>query len=326
MGCRENGLTAIDFERIAEGQPAPEGPVVGPGAWILNVCSEDKPGNGWRARGGDISATDVGRPGSTRTVFSTSTPDVAGIPAALAFGPDGALYVTDEGRRSIVRVGPDGAITDHINSWSGGRINGPNDLSFDPDGNLFFTDPWGSGTDKPIGNVFGVDWATGEAYRLRTGLRFPNGIVVRDGSLYVAETITNKVWVWDVTGPGQAANETLFCECPSQAGLEWGGPDGMCFDAEGNLYVAHIGSGAIVVYDGNGTERDRIPTGGPTPTNVCFGGPKHDELFVTQDDLGAVLRFRLGIPGARLNFCPSLDPAHPWAAMLDPHPADPMSR
>ena len=91
----------------------------------------------------------------------------------------------------------------------------------------------------------------------------------------------------------------------------------MCLDAEGNLYVAHIGSAAIMVYDSDGRERERIPTGGPTPTSVCFGGPNLDELFVTQDDLGAVVRFRLGIPGARLSFCPSLDPARPWAAMLD---------
>lgn len=310
-------MTDLDAELFAEGQPAPEGPVVGPAGWVLNVCSEDKPGQGWRARGGDISATNLRAPGSTRTVFSTSTADLVGIPAALAFGPDGALYVTDEGRRSIVRVGTDGAISDHIVGWAEGPLNGPNDLTFDPAGNLFFTDPWGSGPDAPIGNVFGFDWSTGEAHRLRTGLRFPNGIVVRDSRLYVAETNTNQIWVWDVTGPGRAANETLFCVCPSQAGREWGGPDGMCFDAEGNLYVAHIGSGAIVVYDANGTERERIPTGGPTPTNVCFGGPNHDELFVTQDDLGALLRFRLGIPGARLSFCPSLDPAHPWTNVLD---------
>jgi sugar lactone lactonase YvrE len=91
----------------------------------------------------------------------------------------------------------------------------------------------------------------------------------------------------------------------------------MCFDAEGNLYVAHIGSGSIVIYDRDGRELERIPTGGPTPTNVCFGGPNYDELFVTQDDLGAVLRFRLGIPGARLNFCPSLDPDHAWVGVID---------
>ncbi len=315
-------MTALAAERLAEQQPAPEGPVVGPGGWILNVCSEDKPGFSGPARGGDISATHLDRPLATRTVFSTSTPELAGIPAALAFGPDGAMYVTDEGRRSIVRVGPDGSISDHIRAWPGGRLNGPNDLSFDPAGNLFFTDPWGSGPDAPIGNLFGYDWSTGQVNRLRTGLRFPNGIVVHGPRLYVAETITNRIWLWDLTGPGLAANERLFCVCPSQAGQEWGGPDGMCLDAEGNLYVAHIGSGAIVVYDPDGVERDRIPTGGPTPTNVCFGGPNHDELFVTQDDLGAVLRLRLGIPGARLSFCPSLVADHPWAAMLDAQDPD----
>jgi sugar lactone lactonase YvrE len=304
-------------ELFAEHQPAPEGPVVGPAGWILNVCSESRPDHDWSARGGDISATNVARPRETRKVFSTSTPEVPGIPAALAYGPDQALYVTDEGRRAIVRVGTDGSISDHISTWDGGRLNGPNDLTFDPTGNLFFTDPWGSGPDRPTGNLFGYDWASGELHRLRTGLRFPNGVVVRDSRLYVAETITNRIFVWDVTGPGQADNETEFCVCPDQQGLEWGGPDGMCFDDEGNLYVAHIGSGSVVIYDRGGREVDRIPTGGPTPTNVCFGGPDYDQLFVTQDDLGAVLRYDLGVRGHRLNFCPSLAAGHPWAAVIE---------
>jgi gluconolactonase len=306
-----------DGELFAEHQSAPEGPVAGPDGWILNVCSETQPNRGWSARGGDISATHVERPLETRRIFNTSTEEVIGIPAALAFGPDAALYVTDEGRRAIVRVGADGRIADHISTWAGGRLNGPNDLSFDPAGNLFFTDPWGSGPDRPIGNLFGYDWTAGELHRLRTGLRFPNGIVVRDSRLYVAETITNRIWVWDITGPGQAANEMEFCVCPDQAGLEWGGPDGMCFDDEGNLYVAHIGSGSIVIYDTDARELDRIPTGGPTPTNVCFGGPDFDELFVTQDDLGAILRFRLGVRGQRLSFCPSLVPVHPWVDVIN---------
>jgi gluconolactonase len=90
----------------------------------------------------------------------------------------------------------------------------------------------------------------------------------------------------------------------------------MCFDRAGRLYVAHLGTGCIVVFDPTGVEVDRIPTGGVKTTNVCFGGPAHDELFVTQENLGAVLRFRLGVQGDTLNFCPSTDPAHPWRSML----------
>jgi gluconolactonase len=306
-----------EFVVFAETQPAPEGPVVGPSGWILNVCSFTLPERGWSRRGGDISATHLDRPRETHAVFNTSSSSVEGIPAALAFGPDGALYVTDEGHRAILRAAPDGSVTSFISEWQGRPINGPNDLSFLEDGSLFFTDPWGSNADTPTGNLFGYDWSSGTLTRLRTGMRFPNGIVARDSLLYVAETFENCVWVWDVTGPGQAANERLFCRCPDASGYQWVGPDGMCLDAEGNLYVAHLGTGAVVVYRPDGKELHRYETPGAKTTNVCFGGRGHDELFVTQDDMGAVLRYGIGVPGYRLPFCPSGADQHPWRSRLD---------
>jgi gluconolactonase len=306
----------IQPERFAENQPAPEGPVVGPSGWILNVCSLTQAEHGLAFRGGDISATHTAEPLVTHRILNTSTDAVTGIPASLAFGPDGALYITDEGRRSIVRVAPDGGVSDFIQEFEGQPLNGPNDLSFDGAGNLFFTDPWGSGPDNPIGSVFGYDWQTGNLHRIATGMRFPNGIIVRESRLYVAETFLNRIWVWDVTGPGQATGKEEFAVCPEVPGAELVGPDGMCFDRSGNLYVAHIGTGAIVVLDQLGTEIERIPTGGVKTTNVCFGGPDHDELFVTQENLGAVLRFRLGVPGDRLQFCPSRVEDHPWLTLL----------
>ncbi len=94
------------------------------------------------------------------------------------------------------------------------------------------------------------------------------------------------------------------------------GPDGMAFDAAGNLYATHIGSGDVIVYDPDGRQIDAIPSGGTTPTNVCFGGPGYDELYVTVDDTASVVRFDLGVPGHRLSFCPSLVQDHLWARML----------
>ena len=318
---------AREAELFAKDQPWVEGPVVAPGGWILNVCSFSIPERGWTARGGDISATHISRPLVTHAVFSTSTPEVEGIPAALAFGPDGCLYVTDEGRRSIVRVTPEGTLSDFITTFEGRNINGANDLSFDGDGNLFFTDPWGSSPDNPIGQVFGYEWATGELHLISDGMQFPNGIVVRDGRLYVAETYTNMLWVYDVAGPAMAANKTEFRRMPDvpDSPVQWqgkslAGPDGMAFDEAGNLYVAHVGSGNVYVYDLDGKEVDALPTGGRKATNVCFGGPDYDVLYVTVDDPGTIIRYDLGVRGHRLSFCPSLVLDHPWAKMLPPAP------
>lgn len=294
---------------------APEGPTAAPSGWILNVCSITRDLS-WPTRGGDITATPHDKPGETKVAFTTTTDEIVGIPAALAFGPDGALYVTDEGHRAIVRVDPDGTQTYLVDRYQGEPINGPNDLSFDPDGNLFFTDPWGSTAENPIGNVFGYDWSTGDLHRIDTGMGFPNGIIVREGRVYAAETLKNCVWVYNVTGPGQASNREKFCSQPHISDTPVQGPDGMAFDIEGNLWVSHFGSGHVYVYDADGTEIEKLPVGGQTPTNLCFGGPDHATLFVTVDDLGQLLAFDVGVEGDLINFCPTTRDDHPWSPML----------
>jgi len=305
---------------FAERLSAPEGPVVGPNGWMLNVCSFTLTDRDWPYRGGDITATHQSRPLHTHAVFNTSTSEVTGIPAALAFGPDGCLYVTDEGRRAIVRVAPEGVQTDFVGGEQGAELNGPNDLCFDADGNLFFTDPWTSSLGNPIGGVYGYEWATGRLTRIADGLAFPNGIVLWEKRLYVAETMTRKVWLFEVTGPGRAGNRAEFCTLPEMPSDEWQGGDGMALDAEGNLYVTQLVAGCLRVYDREARLLESIPTSGRRPTNVCFGGPDLETLFVTVDDLGTLVTIPIGVAGHRLPLCPSRTEQHPWAAMLPSSP------
>ena len=59
---------------------------------------------------------------------------------------------------------------DFITTCDGERLNGPNDLSFDPDGNLYFTDPWTSSLEDPIGGVYGYPWGTGRLTKIAGGM------------------------------------------------------------------------------------------------------------------------------------------------------------
>jgi gluconolactonase len=318
-------MTARSVWELASGQCWAEGPCAGPGGWILNVCSIDRPDRPeWPTRGGDIVATHPSAPCDSKVLLNTG-----GIPVALAFGPDAALYVTDEGRRSIVRVGPDGVVTDVITHWCGEVINGPNDLAFDPDGNLYFSDPWTSSPANPIGAVYGHDAATGELHRLDDGMWFPNGVVIGDGVLLVAETFRRTVWAYELRGGGRAGDRRPFCELPDVPGRPAGpaeaaalgvdhvcGPDGMALDADGHLYVAHYGSGAVFVFDAAGREVDRLAVPGRDLTNVCFAGDQLDRLVVTIDDTGTVVVLDSGVTGRRLPFCPTAVERHPWAARL----------
>lgn len=303
---------------------APEGPAVAPGGWVLNVCSFTRD-EAWPTRGGDICATNIAEPGRTKRLFNTAAGGVAGIPAALAFGPDGALYVTDEGHRAVLRVAPDGERSRWIRSFGGEALNGPNDLCFDADGSLFFTDPWGSSLDNPVGAVYGHA-AGGDLHRIDSGMAFPNGIALRHDRLYVAETLRHCVWVYDIVGPGQATDRRLFCSQPPVPDAPVSGPDGIAFDVDGNLLVAHFGSGSVHVYDTAGVEVERIGCGGSSPTNVCFGGPDHTTVFITVDDTGRIVTVDWGVRGQTLNFCPSaVSGTHPFAAMMTggEHPDQP---
>jgi gluconolactonase len=302
---------------LARGLCAVEGPVVGPDGWVLNVCSISRPSENWPTRGGDITVTHRDRPLQTHLLLNTSTDEVQGIPAALAFGPDGCLYITDEGRRVVLRAEADGTLTEFIGEWLGNRLNGPNDLSFDEDGNLFFTDPWTSSPSNPIGGVYGYVWATGELHRVDSGMEFPNGVVVRSGRLYVAETYQCRVWAYEIVGPGRAERKREFCSLPRLDVESIHGPDGMAFDREGNLYVTHYGAGGVYVYDAEGEQVAVIKTPGEKPTNVCFGGPGHAELYVTIDDVGTLIALDLGVRGDVLSFCPSQHTSYPWSSRLE---------
>ncbi|MBW2424215.1 MAG: SMP-30/gluconolactonase/LRE family protein, partial [Deltaproteobacteria bacterium] len=112
---------------------------------------------------------------------------------------------------------------------------------------------------------------------------FPNGIAFGpDGRLYVAETVTKKILVydWQPEGLGEPA---LFCELPK------GLPDGFCFDAEGNLIVCGSMEDAICVFDRSGALADRFDAPeGSHPTNCCIGGGR---LWVTYSGPGQIVCF-----------------------------------
>ena len=71
-----------------------------------------------------------------------------------------------------------------------------------------------------------------------------------------------------------------------------GHPDGMCFDADGCVWVAHWGGGCISRFspDGDLLRRIKLPTS--QITNICFAGPDLDRLFVSSARVG-LTRFDL---------------------------------
>lgn len=62
---------------------------------------------------------------------------------------------------------------------------------------------------------------------------------------------------------------------------DWGFPDGMTFDAEGGLWIAHWGAGCISRFDTAGRRQRSISLPASQITSCAFGGKDFDRMFVT---------------------------------------------
>ncbi len=236
-----------------------------------------------------------------------------GAPNGHKILADGTHLVCDASQHAVLHLSADGKPLPHASSDCEGQpLRGPNDLTLDtPNGGFYFSDPGGSSDTNVIGTVHYVDRA-GKTHLVDSELAFPNGIVLTpDGKqLYLAESKKNRVLVYDVLSPGKVGERKVLAELPTKdtsTGQIDNQPDGMCLDAAGNLYVAHYGMQQVQVLSPEGKLLRRYPGGNVTTSNVAFGGPRRDQLFVTgglgaEAGGGGLFRLDLGVPG--LNVLP----------------------
>ncbi len=150
-------------------------------------------------------------------------------------------------------------------------------------------DPWGrfwAGTmdydfEPLAGSLWRLD-GDGRITRQRSQLTISNGLAWSQdrGTLYFIDSPTLKVMAFPLTSSGEIAAEPSICV---QIPEDWDAvPDGMCIDAEGMLWIALFGGGAVTRWDpisGQLLERLAVPC--RQVTSCCFGGPHLDQLFIT---------------------------------------------
>jgi len=263
----------------------------------------DRAGNAYISHGRFISR--VGRDGKPVTWAET------GAPNGHKVLPDGTHIVCDASQHAVLHLDANGKVVGKAASACDGKpLRGPNDCTLDPKGGFYFTDPGGGSTvDKPIGTVHHVS-PTGEVRLCASGFPMPNGIVLRpDGSqLLFGDSLRNTVYVCDVSGLGRVSVPREFAKLPQKGEGQINNlPDGMCLDEAGNLYVAHWGMRQVQVVDRRGTVIRRYPGGNLTTSNVAFGGPARDTLYITGALMeegkspGGLFRIRLaGVRGVQL--------------------------
>lgn len=163
-----------------------------------------------------------------------------------------------------------------------------NDGKVDPDGRIV-VGTMGLDAEPGLGSLFRIDVATGSCERLLDGLTISNGLAwTSDGtSMFHIDSPSQRVMRYSYPELGQGE---VVVEIPTSIGT----PDGMTIDAEGCLWVALWGGGAVHRYTPDGVLDAVVTVPARNVTCCTFGGT--DQLYITSarsdepdDDLGGSL-------------------------------------
>ena len=135
------------------------------------------------------------------------------------------------------------------------------------------------------GALFRIDPATGNITEMDTGYRVANGPAIHPSGTWLlhSDSARRTVYAFDLdAAAGLVSKKRVWKELAPDEGY----PDGMTFDAEGQLWLAHWGAACISCYTSSGQLVRRVPLPTSHITNVCFGGAGLDRLFVTSARAG----------------------------------------
>jgi gluconolactonase len=301
-----------EFREIASGLQFPEGPI-----W----CSD-----------GSLLLVEIRRGTLTRVRPDRRTEVVAecgGGPNGAAVGPDGAVYIANNGgfewhdfgglvlpgeqpasyrggsiQRVDVRSGRVETLYTHCGDIP---LKGPNDLVFDATGGFWFTDL--GKMRKRDRDRTGIYYARPDGSSIRE-MAFPvdggpNGIGLSPAGdrVYVAESYTGRVIWWELSAPGEIRRNPRSAHGGHLLADLSGGEalDSLAIDADGNVCVATILNGGITIFSPKGDYR-HVATEDFLTTNICFGGRELRTAFITLSSTGRLVACEWERPGLRLPF------------------------
>lgn len=218
----------------------------------------------------------------------------AGRANGMSVSPKGELIVCADDKTALWSIAPDAKATVLLDKYQGKRLNGPNDAWAQPDGAVYFTDPfyarpwWDYDAMPQDGQHVYFRSADGKRLvRVTDDLQKPNGIVgTPDGkTLYVSDFGGEKTYRYDIAPDGSLGGKTLITAH---------GSDGMTLDEIGNLYLTGNG---VMVFDKTGKQIDHILVPDEAWTaNVSFCGKDRRTLFITAST--GLYSIRMAVKGA----------------------------
>ncbi len=312
-------MSGLELVEVTSGLRFPEGPIAMPDGSVILVEMFGP------------RVTRVHPDGSKETIA-----EVPGGPNGAAIGPDGALYLCNNGGcfspvdlgeflfpgpfdpslyvgGSIQRLDlASGGLTTLYSECDGHPLRAPNDLVFDAHGGMWFTDHGIHDTAARTADLTSIYYATPDGSSIIEVVHpvdSPNGIGLSpDGThVYWAETYHGRVLQRRITSPGviEPPSPLDFSAClHGLVGYQL--LDSLAVDGEGNVCVATLANGGITVISPDGSSVEHFATGDPLTTNICFGDDdgsgEYRTAYITLSGTGKLVKARWPHRGLRLNF------------------------
>jgi gluconolactonase len=307
-----------DFTEITSGLRFPEGPIAMPDGSVILVEMFGP------------RVTRVQPDGTKETVA-----DIVGGPNGAAIGPDGALYLCNNGGcftpvdmggllfpggfdpanyigGRIQRVDlATGAVDDLYTHCDGRPLRAPNDLVFDAHGGFWFTDHGIRDHHSRTSDLTGIYYAKADGSLITEQVfpvEGPNGIGLSPdgGTVYWAETTTGRVFRRSISEPGVVVPPAPLDLSVIVTGLPgYQLLDSLAVDGEGNVCVATLINGGISVIDPADGSVTHVATDDLMTTNICFGdrdgSGEYRDAYITCSATGRLLHTRWPHRGLRLN-------------------------
>lgn len=273
------------------------------------------PGNNWEVVGQGYAFTEGIASNAAGEVYFNDIPNsrtykidrngvLTSLPAndkkasGMAFDANGKRFVVADKTKQILSYNTSGKETVVVNNIAG------NDLEVGQNNNVYVTSP--DGSERP-GKLYLIR-PDGKKTEVDSGLKYPNGLTLSPDQtqLYVTESATHWVWVYQIQPNGLLANKQRYgwLHETDIEGNAWA--DGIKCDRDGRVYVAsRLG---IQVLDQTGRVNAIIPIPAGQASNLCFGGADFDTLYITAND--KVYRRKVKVHGAN-TFDKPIKPAAP---------------
>jgi gluconolactonase len=291
---KEFGTLAIGIEKPEE--------IAGGCRWAEGPC--------WFEDGGYLIWSDIPNnrmlrwiPGAGVSVFRSPSNYVNGNTR----DHEGRLISCSHGGRNVVRTEADGTLTVLADQYDGKRLNSPNDVVVKSDGTIWFTDPpygilsdyegYASEQEQAGCFVYCLDPATGKLKVVADDFDKPNGLAFSpdEAILYVSDTggshgvdRPHHIRSFDVGAGNTLSNPQVFAQ------VSPGLPDGFRLDTDGNIWTSAWDGVHCINSAGALLGKIFIPE---KVSNVTFGGPRRNRLFITATSRVFVLY--VGISGVQ---------------------------